>query len=330
MGLLYSHLSLHERQLMFNWHHYHSIPIREIARRLGRSHSTISRELKRNISSYYVPTWYPHLAQSMYERKMRVRAQRENLKSSNTQGYVIEKLKIGWTPELISGRLKHHETLPYVCHETIYQYIYKEAPELISCLARKHKKRKKKYPARKYKQAINNKTSILERPEIINDRLEFGHWESDSIISAGQKPGCNVVIERCTRMVHITKLNAKTAEETEKALVNKLIHHPCDFVKSITYDNGTENSNHLKTNDQLKCDSFFCQAYHSWEKGAVEQVNGLIRRFLPKKTDITQIPDKKILEIEHILNSRPRKCLNYRTPLEVYEQYRKDLPISSA
>jgi len=321
MGLRYSHLSQFERQLMFVWYHYEKRSQREIGKLLRRSHSTIGRELKRNIQMKYVPTWYPNPGHKKYKLRIKERGIRPRLKNEVTKAFVIEKLKIGWTPEIIAGRLKIDNDLVYICHESIYQYIYKEAPELIQYLPRKHKKRRKKYPSRSTKIRVTHKTSIEARSSDINERLVIGHWESDSIVSCKQKPGCNVVVERLTRLAHITKLSSKAAQSTHNALKRKLDGYPDKFVQSITYDNGTENAKHLETNDALSCDSYFCLPYHSWEKGAVEQVNGLIRRYLPKKTDITQVPNSVIQKIEHALNSRPRKCLNFKTPFEAYEKY---------
>jgi IS30 family transposase len=316
----YNHLSLHERQMLFKWYHYDKNSMREIARRLMRSHSTISREIKRNMYNYYIPTYYPNPAQTMYESRIRNRCKPILLKSKKTQNYVKSKIKIGWTPQIISGRLKLEGKLKYVCHESIYQFIYKESKELIEYLPRKHKKRRKKYPTRKYKSKIPNKISILDRPYEIDDRSTPGHWESDSIESKGHKGGLNVIKERKLRLVKITKIKTKKGIDTKNAIVSKLSKFPSDFVKSITYDNGTENSKHEVTNSELECVSYFCQPYHSWEKGAVEQVNGLIRRYIPKGTDIQKINQRTIDKIEKLINNRPRKCLNYKTPLEVYTE----------
>ena len=216
-----------------------------------------------------------------------------------------------------------------MCHESIYQFIYLEAPELIEYLPRKHKKRRKKYPKRKYQSKIEEKTSILDRPEVINNRDEAGHWESDSIVSPKQQPGCNVLVERVTRITKITKLSSKTALTTANAIVRQLKEFHDEFVCSITYDNGSENARHGNINDALNCKSYFCQPYHSWEKGAVEQINCLIRRFLPKKTDLTKMTESQIKEIEFALNSRPRKCLGFKTPLEAYHQLMNEKYLNS-
>ncbi len=320
MARQYSHLSLFERQRLFVWYYHEKRSIREIGRRLGRAHSTISREIKRNIYEYYVPTYYPKIAHAFYTSRMRKRVSRSKLENNKIRQFVVQKLKDGWTPQIIAGRLKHENKLGYVCHESIYQYIYKCAPELICYLPRKHKKRRMKYPKRSYTQKKSLKTSILERPEQINERAEFGHWESDSIESKCRKQALNVVIERVSRLTHITKLTSKQADSTASAIKRKLSKHPPDMIKSITYDNGPENAEHINVSKKLKCASYFCQPYHSWEKGSVEQVNGLIRRYLPKGTHFQNISHQKISAIERALNSRPRKCLGYKTPYEVYNE----------
>ena len=125
---------------------------------------------------------------------------------------------------------------------------------------------------------------------------------------------------RSTRLVNISKMKNKTAKETKIAIQRRLSNHPEALVKSITYDNGTENVLHQDINDSLGTQSFFCEPYHSWEKGSVGQVNGLIRRYFPKGTDFSMISDSEINKIEKLLNNRPRKCLNYQTPYEVFRK----------
>jgi len=318
----YTHISHFERGRIFQWLHYEKLSIREIARRLNRSHSTISREVRRNVHRVYLHLYYPNVAQSKAEYRLKTRAQRYRLKTDALRNHVVDRLKAGWSPEIIAGRLGLSSDLPYVSHEAIYQYIYKESPDLIQYLARHHKKRKPKYPYRKKRSNIIGKTMINERPEHIDDRIEFGHWESDSIESSTRKGGLNVLVERSSRLTHITKLDSKNSLTTKKAIQKRLKNHPSALVKSITYDNGPENARHLEINKALKAESYFCLPYHSWEKGAVEQVNGLIRRYIPKKTNISLISVTEINKIEKLLNNRPRKCLNYKTPYEVFREQR--------
>jgi len=311
----YSHLDKTERTLIKDWINQ-GISLREIGRRLNRSHTTISRELRRNLwcgKHYYIRS-----AQEFYEYRLKNRAQRFRLKTPEIRNYVHQKLSIGWTPELISGRLREFDPNNYVCHESIYQYIYIEARQLIEYLARKHKKRRAKYPYRGTVERIKNRNAITERPDEVEARGVVGHWESDSIVGHDKSSGLNVIVERSTRLVNISLIKNKTAKETKSAILRRLSNHTNALVKSITYDNGTENTLHQEINDKLDLQSFFCAPYHSWEKGSVEQVNGLIRRFYPKGTNFKEVTAAEINKVEKLLNNRPRKCLNYRTPYEMF------------
>jgi IS30 family transposase len=319
----YQHLRLHERRQIYYLRHYKSLGIREIARRLDRHHSTISRELKRN-SGCWCDQYYHNPAQRMADRRRLHRPRPPLLKTDATRKYVEEHLKLGWTPVLISGRLTHHETIAPVSHEAIYQFIYRERKDLITYLARKHKKRRKKYRTQSIQSKTSLKTMICDRPEHINKRTTFGHWESDSMESVNHEPGLNVILERKTRLVHITKLKGKTSKETEKAIISKLKKYDSMLCKSITFDNGVENWNFIDVENRLNIKSYFCDPYSSWQKGSVEQVIGLIRRYLPKKTDISKISDKELTKIERLLNSRPRRCLGFKTPYEMISEVKKN------
>ena len=324
MGQHYSHLNHQERTLIF-WWKKEKLSIREMARRLKRSHSTISRELRRNF-------WMPNRgysargAQMYYSWRLKRRARRVRLKTESNQQYVIEQLAKGWTPELISGYLKRNRPNEYVCHESIYQFIYKERPELYTYLPRAHKHRRTKYPYRKKPSRIKNRVSVHNRPKNAEQRIRFGHWETDSVISSCRKLALNVLVERKTRLTHISLMKNKTAKVNHQTIVKRLKKYKHKAVISITYDNGSENVLHEKTNQQLKSKSYFCEPYHSWEKGSVEQVNGLIRRFIPKGTDFNNITPSLINKIEKLLNNRPRKCLNYQTPYEVFRKECGALP----
>jgi IS30 family transposase len=204
-------------------------------------------------------------------------------------------------------------------HYSIYLYIYKKRPDLIPHLARSHKKRFKRIPkANKKNNRIPNRIFIDQRPDEINNRSEFGHWESDTVVSRQSKVALAVSIERISKLVKIKKIRQNKAEIFSRAIIRRMKRLPRCARRSITYDNGPENTKHEFINDQLNTNSYFCNPYHSWEKGSVENVIGLIRRFFPKKTDFAKITHKRIKEVESLLNSRPRKCLNFKTPLEVF------------
>ena len=323
MGKCYSHINKTERTLIKLWHGQ-ALSIREIARRLGRHHSSISRELRRNLwcgLHYYIRS-----AQMFYERRLRDRAKRFRLKNQSVRDFVHIKLKIGWTPELIAGYLRTTQPNNFVCHESIYQYIYIQAKNLISYLPRKHATRRRRFSYRNTGQRIKNRTSVHERTVAHESRTQLGHWESDSLIGGDRQSGLNVVVERATRLVNITRLKARTAIETKRSVIRRLKRHPEALRRSITYDNGSENVLHDKINEALHTRSYFCEPYHSWEKGSVEQINGLIRRFFPKGTVFKQVTDAELNRVEKLLNNRPRKCLNFRTPYEVFRKACGALP----
>lgn len=318
MAKQYQHFDHKERTLIYWWRKEH-LSLREMARRLRRSHTSISRELRRNRWSQ---GYFPRGAQLLSSYRLHDRATRERLKSKAVQTYVHQKLHLGWTPELIAGRIKHQGMLPSVCHEAIYQYIYQVAPHLIACLPRHHAKRKPKRPARKSRERIPNRMSLAMRPRAATTRREWGHWEADMVVAGDRQHGLNVLVERKSRLTHISLLQNKTAIVTKQVMLRRLQGYPAPLTRSITYDNGSENTLHEEVNAALGTASYFCAPYHSWEKGSVEQVNGLIRRYLPKGTNFRNLGQTAITRIEKLLNNRPRKCLEYQTPYEVFRKTR--------
>ena len=285
---------------------------------LNRNKSTISRELTRNRSKLS-KTYLSSQAHKRAKNRKKQAAMKEELKCHKIRNFVKNKLIEGWTPEIIAGYLALGPKKLKISYESIYLYIYKKRPDLVQYLARAHKKRFKRVPkSNKKKTRIPNRTSIDQRPEEINNRSEFGHWESDAIVSKQSKVALAVSIERISRLVKIKKIKQNKATFFSKAIMRRMKPMPAHTRRSITYDNGSENVLHERINDQLNTDSYFCNPYHSWEKGSVENVNGLIRRFLPKKTDFAKITHKRIKEIEFLLNNRPRKCLGFKTPNQVF------------
>lgn len=296
----------------------------DIARLLGRDKSTICRELKRNKS----PVYNVYLSHRAHERALRRKqhaAQRPRLKNGVTMAYVIEKLHRDLSPEQVAGRISHDIPGYSISHEAIYQFIYAKETlnhmDLRAYLLRRHRKRLERGHSRKHQRShIPERLSIRERPASVNDRGEPGHWEVDTMISRQSAPSLAVALERLSRKTHIAKLAAKTAKELRVSLNRRLSRHPHHMRKTITYDNGPENVEHTRVNQTLGTQSYFCEPYHSWEKGSVENAIGLIRRYLPKGTDFATITKEQIKQIEDTLNNRPRKVLNYKTPNEVFNQ----------
>lgn len=296
----------------------------EIARIVGRHKSTICRELQRNKSPIY-NVYLSHRAQQRSVKRKTRAAQRPRLKNGTITAYVIERLHLGWSPEQTAGRISHEIPGHSISHEAIYQFIYHKETlmhmDLRPCLPRRHRKRLPRGHSRKHRNLhIPARVSINDRPAHINERGEPGHWEVDTMISRQSEPSVGVALERISRRVHIAKLAAKTARELRMALTRRLSRHPHHMRKTITYDNGSENVEHLQINTTLGTRSYFCEPYHSWEKGSVEHAIGLIRRFLPKKTDFAIITKEQLKQIEELLNNRPRKVLSYKTPSEVFNE----------
>jgi IS30 family transposase len=148
--------------------------------------------------------------------------------------------------------------------------------------------------------------------------MQAGHWERDSLVSHASKSCLDVKVERKSRNLLLNKLKRKTAGAVRIVVITRLKPFPTHLRRSLTYDNGSEHAEHEKINKALGTRSYFCHSYSSWERGTNENMNGLIRRFLPKKTDFSKVSVKQMKQIEFLLNNRPRKCLNYKTPEEVF------------
>jgi len=300
------------------------VTLSEIARVMGRHKSTICRELKRNKSPVY-NVYLSHRAHGRAVKRKGCAAKRPRLKNEVIMRYVKEKLALGLSPEQTAGRISHDIAGESISHEAIYQFIYAKETlnhmDLRPCLLRKHRKRLQRGYSRKHKKShIPERLSINERPACVNDRSEPGHWEVDTMISRASTPSLAIALERLSRYLKISKLAAKTAREVRIAIIHRLSKHPDHMKKTITYDNGSENCDHVLINQSLGTRSYFCEPYHSWEKGSVENAIGLIRRYLPKKTDFATISHKQLKQIEDMLNNRPRKILNYKTPKEVFNE----------
>jgi len=309
--------------------HYHrrGFKIRAIARKINKDHSVVVRELQRNRSPHL--PYQAKVAQKLAENRARKTNKKKLEKDERLKDYVVEKLHLDWSPEQISGRLKRQPPVKLqgqsVSPETIYQYIYEEAPWLYHKLRKAHSDRWKKWGRKKQKREnIPEKVSIHDRPKVIEERAEFGHLESDSMVGKNHKQGLSVQFERVSKYVCLQPIENFTAEETKDAINTTIANLPDDFVKSITFDNGTENTKHTEIRDEYSIATFFCDPYSAWQKGGVENSIGLVRQYLPKKTDLATVPLRKLYWIEHQLNTRPRKALNFKTPKEALDDYKKN------
>lgn len=300
---------------------------KEVAKKLGVSKSTISRELSRHSTPH---GYFCKMAQARHEHKRKSCKPKEKMSNPQICEYVLERIYRGWSPETIGGKLKREIRLGlkpktfYLNHESIYRFVYESEygrrEKLYQYLRRGQKRRKKQHGRQAQQETIKNRVFIDERPKEIELRQTIGHWEGDAIIYP-HKRAINSIVERKTKYTILTKLEQKTAELTKQALTGRLRNHYC---KTLTVDNGTEHTLHEQIAKELKTKIYFCHPYHSWEKGTNENTNGLVRRYLPKKTNIDELTQTELDAIADELNDRPRKSLDYQTPREVLEyEYQK-------
>ena len=260
---------------------------------------------------------------------IRSRGKRYRLKDPLIREYVIEKLRADFSPEQIAGRISVDHPKFKISHEAIYQFIYFQyrrqgygnciGDDLRIYLKRRHKVRHRKYlPFRPHRLKIKDAVSINERPKSIDLRKIIGHWEGDSVVSRQSKAGLNTLVERKSGLVFISKILDGTAKVTADTVIDRLKELPPGRRRTLTLDNGSENSGHKIITEELGIKCYFANPYHSWERGTNENTNGLIRHYLPKKTDFKLVSNEQIRQIENILNNRPRKRLKWLTPLEVF------------
>jgi len=314
-------LTSRERDLIAIWKGG-KVSYRQIAKRLRRSVSTISDEIKRN--SYHGIYVAIH-AQELTDQRIIKSRKRDPLKDPKTYSYVIEKLRCGWSPEQISGRLKmENNNQPVICFETIYSFIYQDknkGKRLWEYLPRKQKVRKKKYGRKVAKCHIPNRVSIHKRDKLIDKRKQFGHWEGDTVESKRQQSGgLHTEAERLTRHLaayKIDHIDGKCTIEAQKYIFAPL---PEKARKSTTLDNGRENHRHSELHE-LNMDTYFADPYSSWQRGTNEYHNGLLRRYFPKGTDFSKVSQEEIDDVVDEINNRPRKVLKFNTPQEVFDSY---------
>jgi IS30 family transposase len=304
------------------------VPLREIARKLKRSVSTISDELKRNS----VNDEYHSIAAQLISRGRLKRSRRQNrLKNQHLYPYIVRKLRSGWSPEQIAGRLKRsHQGKTVICHETIYRYIHSSRGEelrLSEYLPRHHKRRHHWHGHYQYRRGIPNRVSIHDRPEAVNQKTVFGHWETDVVEGKAHVGGIQTMLERKTRYFRAKLLPVIDSEFGIRAQMELLIRYPQKAAQSVTMDNGKENYNHESLHT-LGIATYFCDPYCSWQKGSNEHHNGRLRRYIPKKTDLTQLTQTELNAMTTEMNHTPRKCLGFETPFEAFKRELQSLSSS--
>ena len=317
-------LTSEERDKLAIWKAQH-VSNKECARRLGRQPSTIGRELKRNsLKDEYVAI---HAQQNFLDRQRRVVTSKHPLKNSNVYAYVTARLRDGWSPDQIAGKLrKDHlgDRYWWITAETIYRWIYQ--PEQVKRddpwyenLRRKQKKRKKYHGRKVHRSHIPDRVSIHQRDEVINQRKQFGHWEGDTVEGKRHKDGIHTEVERMSRLIAGRKISAITSEATIVEQKRLFAAFPEEARKSTTLDNGRENHMHHQLK-ALDMETFFADPYSSWQRGTNEHGNWHLRYYFPKGTDFREVTEEELQEVIDEINNRPRKILGYMTAQEKFNQ----------
>ncbi len=290
---------------------------RDIAKELRCDRRSVDREVERNS----VCGIYDARKAKGKARVRRTYSKYQGMKvreRPDLQRFIIRKLKAGWTPDEIAGRLKtKRKDLPYISAKGIYKWLYTVyGQKYCSLLCSQQLKPRKRRPKTE-RSMIPNRVGIEKRPLEANNRSEYGHAETDTAVSGKRhdsKHALAVLHERKARYTRLRKIpNMKPRSMTRalKKMANDLT------LRTITYDNGIENRDHEMVAIALKLKTYFCNPYHSWEKGGVENTIGRIRRYIPKGSNLADYSDRDIAKIEHWLNHTPRKCLNWKTPHEI-------------
>ena len=319
MGRHYDQLSLDERCTIAQLREAGQ-SIAEIAADLDRAPSTISRELKRNtgIQLGYKPTYANDQARA--RRWTGSRLERDAL----LRGLVLGQLRLGWSPEQIAGRLRQQNAATTISHESIYRFIYAQVRRTNDGAWRHYLPKgrsKRRAPANRRRSCddlIKRRVSIDLRPQAVEHRTTFGHWEADLMIFAVPGQAVLVTHERKSRMTLIARQPGKASQPAVEQLLAWFEPLHSGLRKSVTFDNGTEFAQHHRLNDQLAIRTFFCDPHSPWQKGGVENTIGRLRRYLPRKTNLDTINPSSLDHLIAAHNNTPRKCLDFKTPAEVF------------
>jgi IS30 family transposase len=319
MGCDYEQLSLEDRCEIAGLQ-AQGCSIRQIAAALDRQPSTVSRELKRNSGATvgYKPS-YAH-EQTKARRWSGSRLERE----PDLRRAVLERLARGWSPEQVAGRLAREAGHAVISHETIYRFIYAQIARTKDYRWRRYlprAKSKRGFRGRRGGSSasfIEGRISIAQRPPQAADRTNPGHWEADLMLFAKYGQAVLAVHERSSRLTAMLRQPSKAAAPVLAALADLLTPLPPQLRQTITFDNGTEFAFHHRLRDRIDILTFFCDPHAPWQKGGIENAIGRLRRTLPRKTDLSTLLPRQLRDIAGRYNHTPRKCLDFRTPAEVF------------
>jgi len=297
-----------------------------IAANLGRSVTTITRELERNSTARGYDAERAH---RMYLERRKSCQPAKKLDYVPLRNYVIEMIRDEeWTPEQVAGRLPldfPDDPRMRVSHEAIYQAIYAQDSLhfLIAILPQARPKRRKRGQGKTRRgPSIPNRVGIEQRPPEVEKRTIHGHWEGDLVVGKNNDGFILTLVERTSRLLYAVKTQTKKACEVAQAVIETLLDRPASWLKTLTFDNGPEFAHHERMAKDLPLDVYFADPYASYQRGTNENTNGLIRRYLPKGRSFADLTQRQLDSIVEQINNRPRKCLGYRTPNELFLQIR--------
>lgn len=296
---------------------------RAIARFLGRSPSTISRELRRH--AHPTQDYEASRAQQRYLNSRKECRRTSSLDYLPLRRYLFDKMSDAWSPEQVSGRLWLDfpgQPRMRVSHETIYRALYSDEKlkPLRGCLRQRRPRRRRKGERRPVRPMIPNRVGIEDRPDEVDSLARYGDWEGDLIIGAGQQGAVVTLVERKSLLIRAWRVTSRHAALVAQAIITALKPLPAQWLNTITFDNGSEFAHHGKVGQTLGVDIYFAHPYAAYERGRNENLNGLLRQYLPKASVLKHLCQKKLQRYIAELNNRPRKKLSYRTPLEVFNQ----------
>jgi transposase, IS30 family len=322
--MTYHRVTGEERRLIYRWCR-EGFGIRQIARRLGRAASSISRELVRNCGRRGYRPKQAHWKAGQRARRPGVRRFTEAIRLE-----AVERLREGWTPEIISGRARL-EGRAWVCKETIYKHVYADAKtggDLWKGLPRAHRQRRRRCPRQdgRGRGRIPNQRMIDTRPAEVESRRTVGHWEGDLIHGAPRTGNLATAVERKTRLTLLGQTDTKEAGEVTPVFCAMFAQMPKEARLGLTLDNGKEFASHEELARTTGLEVFFAHPYHAWERGTNENVNGLIRRLYPKGSSFAGIGKSELQRIDRYLNDRPRRCLGWQTPREAMAAFLASAP----
>jgi len=287
----------------------------EIAECLGIHKSTVSRELRRNMGQRgYRP-------KQAHQKALSRRGHSRKRIMPEGWAEVEAKIRLEWGPEQISDWLKRHVVIQ-ISHEWIYQYILadKRAGGTLYRHLRCQKKRRKRYGSYDRRGKLPNRVSIEMRPAVVEQRQRIGDWEVDTIVGKGHRQAIVSLTERKSRLVLLRKVERRTADLVSEAVID-LLQPISEPLHTITADNGKEFAEHERISRELNTDFFFAHPFAAWERGTNENMNGLVRQYIPKNREFASITEHELLVITNRLNHRPRKCLDFMSPFEVFFEH---------